>query len=339
MGRSFFLLTGILFVGLLLVGALVGFSIRQSTQIRVLKLPHTMPSDHPVHLALQKMADDVKKASNGTLQIQIYENGILGDGSQIKELMQLNAVDIGKFSACDFEDNIPEFAVFSLPYLFRDSVQYWNVLESELGKKILSAGENEHASIHGLCFYDAGARSFYATTPIDQLELLANKKIRVMVSALMVQGIELLGATPTSMAWGELFTSLQNNTVDGAENNIPSFYTSRHYEVCKYFVYSEHFRTPDVLVINLKCWKSLSPEHQKILTEAAHASSLYQRELWEDVSKDYIAKMVKLGVEFKPMDQSVMREKVQPIYDEIKEKTDARSQIMAALVDSIRRTE
>lgn len=305
----------ILLLGILLLSGLLFASWQQAHSVRVLRLPHTMTADHPVHIAMEFMAERVREKSAGKMIIQIYPSGLLGDGTRIKELMQLGVVDIGKFSASDFEDNIPEMAAFCLPYLFNDAEHYWRVLSSPLGEEILNAGYDTKAQIKGLCFYDAGARSFYGKQPLNTEENLRGKKVRVMMSALMVAGIETLGAIPTSMAWGELFTALQTGTVDAAENNIPSFFTSKHYETCKHFSLSEHFRTPDVLAMSRKVWEALSDEERKILVDAAHESVNFQRKLWDKCSDEYIAELKKSGVIFSDVDQKILREKVKPLYE------------------------
>lgn len=314
---------------------------QQQSDFRVLRLPHTMPMDHPVHRGIQRMADLVKERSKGKMVIQIYPSALLGGEAQIKELMQHGVMDIGKFSASAFEDNIPEMAAFSLPYLFRDEAHFWSVINSPLGEKILNAGYGTSAAVKGLCYYDAGARSFYSRKsagPLNSPATLKGKKIRVMSTALMTRAVEYLGAAPTPIPFSELYSALQTGVIDAAENNIPSYYTNKHYEICPILSLSEHFRTPDILVMNQAVWDTLSADEQSIITRSALESAAYERELWSQETDSYLVNLKAMGMQVVPVDLEPLKKAAEPFYDALRleAKTKPERQKMMDTVDAIR---
>jgi tripartite ATP-independent transporter DctP family solute receptor len=203
-------------------------------------------------------------------------------------------------------------AVFSLPYVFRDRDHYWKVLDGELGKKLLLGGLDKN--IRGLCYFDAGSRNFYTKeAPILIPDDLVGLKIRVMNSKTAMDMISILGGAPTPIAWGELYTSLQQGVVDGAENNPPSYYTNRHHEVCKYFSMDGHTRIPDILLVSTKVWNGLPAQVQTWLQQAADEASLYQRKLWQQKTEEALEAAKNEGVQVFYPDQAPFVEKVKPL--------------------------
>ncbi len=284
-------------------------------KVTVLKLAHGLDVNHPVHKAMVYMAELVQKKSNGRLRIDIYPNEQLGSERECIEQLQLGSLAMTKTSSSPLESFVPEMAVYGLPYVFRDAEHAWKVYNGEIGKKLLAAGEK--VGLKGLCYYDAGARSFYTRSkPIYTPDDLKGLKIRVQKSNMALKMIEAFGASATPIDWGELYTALQQGVVDGAENNPPSFYTSRHYEICKYYTLDEHTRVPDVLLISTAVWKKLSPEFQKILQEAADESVPYQRQLWDEMVKKSLEEVQKAGVKIIYPDKEPFRKKAEVLYKE-----------------------
>ncbi|MCL4169612.1 UNVERIFIED_CONTAM: hypothetical protein GTU68_011598, partial [Idotea baltica] len=225
------------------------------------------------------MADELERRSGGKLKIQIYPSGQLGSERQCLELLQIGSLDMTKVSAAPLENFSPKTKVLSLPYIFRDEDHAWKVFAGDIGKELLVGAEKYW--LRGLCFYDAGSRSFYTKDrPIRTPDDLKGLKIRVQNSQTALQMVSTLGGSPTPISFGELYTALQQGVVDGAENNAPSLYTSRHYEVCKYYSIDEHAMVPDVLLIGTNTWNRLSEQEQTWLQEAADASVTEQRKLW-----------------------------------------------------------
>lgn len=255
-----------------------------AANVRQLKVAHGLPVSHPVHAGIVHFAERVAFYSNGTIRMEIFPNEQLGSETQTLEQMQSGTLDAAKVGGATLGSFIPVAKVFSLPYLFRDSDHYWTVLNGELGQELLdelaTAGSGRPSGFRGLTFYDAGSRSFYAQKPILRPDDLNGLKIRVMNDPVAIDTMEALGASPTPISWGELYTALQQGVVDGAENNTPSFVSSRHFEVCKEFSLNHHSRVPDVLIISETTWSTLTPEERGWIKKAAAESSIFQREAW-----------------------------------------------------------
>ena len=187
----------------------------------------------------------------------IYPSGQLGAERELIELLQIGSLAMTKVSTAPLESFVPEMKIFGIPYVFRDAEHRWKVLNGSIGKQLLLAGEPFF--LRGMCYYDAGSRSFYSMDkPIKSPADLEGLKIRVMKSITAVNMVQALGGSPTPIPWGELYTALQQGVVDGAENNPPSFFFSRHYEVCKYYSLDEHTAVPDILLMSTVIWYRLT---------------------------------------------------------------------------------
>ncbi len=283
-------------------------------QKRVIKLAHGLDTSHPVHEAMVFMAEELDKVSGGEMTIEIYPSSQLGNEREALELLQIGSLGMTKISAAVMESFSPNFKVLSLPYLFENKAHYRNVLDGEIGNMFLSEGEQYW--LKGLCFYDAGSRSFYSTKkPIDKPADLGGMKIRVQDSNTSINMIRSFGGAATPISWGELYTALQQGVVDGAENNSPSFYLSRHYEVCRYFSLNEHTMVPDILMISTFVWDQLSEQEQKWLMTAVNASVPVQQQLWAEAEEEALAAVKAAGVVVNTPDKAPFAELVAPMYE------------------------
>ncbi len=282
----------------------------------VLKLGHGLDTGHPVHKAMMFMAEKVGEKSGGRMQVQVFPGEQLGNEKECIEALQLGYLAMTKTSSAPLEGFVPKMRVFGIPYLFRDADHLWKVLNGPVGREILLAGESKR--LRGLCYYDAGARSFYAKRPINKPSDLAGMKIRVQNSIMSTKMVWAMGGSPTTVPWGELYTALDQGVVDGAENNAPSFRTSRHYEVCPYYCLDEHTCLPDVLVISTRVWNKLSPEQQRVLQEAADESVVYQRKIWAEAEVKDLQTVQEQGARIVRPDKGPFRESVRPIWEEFK---------------------
>jgi len=286
----------------------------QKEQGKVLKLAHGLDPSHPVHNAMVYMAERCQEISGGELSIEIYPSGQLGSEQQCVELLQIGSLAITKVSAAVMESFTEEFKVLGLPYVFRSREHSFSVLDGEIGDELLLS--TEPFWIRGLCFYDAGSRSFYTIDkPINHPDDLKGLKIRVMKSITAMEMEKAQGGSPTPISWGELYTALQSGVVDGAENNPPSFYTSHHYEVCKYYSLNEHTMVPDVLIVSLKVWSKLSDQEKKWLQQAADDSVPVQRKLWAESEKESLEIVQEAGVTINYPEKEPFAEKVTELLD------------------------
>ncbi len=245
----------------------------------VLRYAENQVKDYPTTKGAQKFADLVKEKTNGRITVEVYDSGQLGDEKSVIEQIQFGGIDMSRVSLTPLSEFSKDLMALQMPYLYRDADHMWKVLDGDIGKKLL--GSTEKDGIVGLSWYDAGARNFYnSKREIKSMADMQGLKIRVQESGLMMDMVKALGASPTPMAYGEVYSGLQTGVIDGAENNWPSYESTSHYEVAKYYVIDEHSRIPEMQIISKQTWDKLSADDQKILRECAAESSKYERELW-----------------------------------------------------------
>lgn len=229
-------------------------------------------------------------------------------------MIQIGSMGMTKVSASALETFVPEMKVFSLPYLFNDKAHYWETLNGEVGKALLAAGEQYR--FKGLGYFDAGSRSFYTTKkPVQSPDDLKGQKIRVMNSQTAVSMVNTMGGSATPVSWGELYTSLQQGVVDGAENNLPSFYFSKHYEVSQYLILDEHTSIPDVIIVGTHVWDQLSATQKRWLQDAMKAATEYQKEMWAESTETSLEIVKEAGVQVIAADKEQFQQSVAPIYE------------------------
>jgi len=314
-------------LGVLLAFTLVFSACKKEEKTKVIRLGHALDVSHPVHKAMKFMANRIEEKSNGQLKVDIYPSQQLGSERELIELLQIGSLGMTKVSTGTLENFAPELRVFGLPFLFKDRQHRFDVLESEIGEKLLEASVRNR--LKGLTFYDAGSRSFYSTQPLNSPSDLKGQKIRVMESQTAINMVKYLGGSPTPVSWGELYTALQQGIVDGAENNLPSFYLSYHYEVCKYYMVDEHTALPDELLISTVVWDKLSKEEQKWVKDAAMESSEYEKGIWREAELHALEEIKKAGVKVTYPEKEQFREMVQPMYDEFKKDKEMKKTIEA----------
>ncbi|MDH5380972.1 MAG: TRAP transporter substrate-binding protein, partial [Cyclobacteriaceae bacterium] len=250
------------------------------------------------------MSKDLEELSGGKMKLEVYANQQLGTERECLELLQIGSLEMTKVSSGVLENFAPKMKVFGMPFIFRDKAHAFQVQDSEIGQMILNDGSKYW--LKGLAFFDSGSRSFYTKEkPIYKPEDLQGLKIRVMESVTAMDMVNTMGGSPTPISWGELYTSLQQGVVDGAENNPPSFYLSHHYEVCKYYTLDEHTILPDVVLISTHFWNSLSEEEQNWMQQAVDKAVIYQRKLWEESEAHALEEVEKAGVEIIRPDKSL----------------------------------
>ncbi|ELL7085692.1 TRAP transporter substrate-binding protein [Vibrio fluvialis] len=292
------------------VSTLLGSNVYAAT----LKLSHALPTEHPVHQSQEYFADQVKKEAN--LRVKVYPNGTLGDESEGLQMVQNGTVAFTKASAATLNTFAPDYKLLSLPYLYKDRAQYDAVLNGPIGEEILASSRD--AGFIGLAFLDAGSRSFYTSKPIKTPDDLEGLKIRVQNSALSIDTIKALGGTPVPLPYGELYSAMQQGVVDGAENNVPSYYSSRHYEVKNVFSRDNHTMVPDVLVISTSVWDSLTDEQREGVRKAAKETVKVQEDNWAKYVEKATQDLKQHNVTFVESDIAKFQAAVQPVYDKFK---------------------
>ena len=302
----------------------------QEKEQKVIYFAHISPQTHPVHLGALKFQEALAEKSGGKLTLKIFPDAQLGSEREVLELLQIGSLGITKVSAATLSNFVPEYKVLGIPYLFRDNTHKFDVLEGKTGKSILEKGSKFW--LRGLCYYDAGNRSFYTKNkPVRTPEDLKGLKIRVMNNEMAINMVNTLGGSATPMAYGELYTAIQQGVVDGAENNAPSFVSSNHYEVSKYYTLDEHSSVPDVLIISTKYWDKLSSQEKVWVQEAAEVSAEAQKGYWNESVAKSMTKAKEANVEIIIPEKSLFADKSKSVVEEFK----IAYPEMAKLVDKI----
>ncbi len=294
---------------------LFNFGCQGKEDVKTITVAHGLDVNHSVHQALIFLGRELERESGGKFKVKIFPNQQLGTERECLELLQIGSIGITKVSTAILENFAPKFKVFSLPYIFNDRGHQFRVLDGPIGHELLS--EAEKFQLKGLCFYDAGARSFYTkSTGILGPDNLRGLKIRTQESTTAISMMQFLGSSATPISWGELYTALQQGIVDGAENNLPSYFLSRHFEVCPHYSFNEHAMVPDMLLISLRVWESLNTQEQQWLKEAANASVAFQRKTWAKNEQVALTGLRTAGVSFYYPDKDLFFQKVAPIWKE-----------------------
>ncbi|MEE7532474.1 TRAP transporter substrate-binding protein [Klebsiella huaxiensis] len=284
----------------------------------ILRLAYAENSQ-PVKDALRFLGQQIEDKTHGEVKVMYFPDGQLGGERELVELTQVGVVDITKVSSGLMESFSPMYGVFSLPYLFANPQEYYKVMDDPLVMQEVYQSTAAQGFI-GVGWFDSGARNFYMSKgPIRNLDDLKGKKIRVMQSETAIKTLKLLGASPIAMSQAEVYTSLQQGILDGAENNEFALTIARHGEVARYYTYDMHTRIPDILLMSSLTLKKLTPEQQKVIGEAIKASIEFEKMAWDaEIEKTKQSAVNDFKVEFFDVDQKPFQQAVQPIYDELK---------------------
>jgi tripartite ATP-independent transporter DctP family solute receptor len=251
---------------------------------REFRVADTQAEDYPTVQALHFMAKIVEQRTDGRHHIRVFHSRQLGEEKETIEQTRVGAIDLNRTNVAPIGSLIPAANVLALPFLFRSFDHLHNVLDHAIGDEIL-AGFRQHGFV-GLAFYDSGSRSIYnSVRPVRSLAEMKGLRIRVQQSALMFDMIKALGAEPIELPYGQVLTGLSTGLIDGAENNWPSYVTTNHYKLAPYYTLTEHTMGPEVLVMSLRAWESLSPEDREIFRDAARKSSSFMRGVWSGLEE------------------------------------------------------
>jgi tripartite ATP-independent transporter DctP family solute receptor len=272
------------------------------------------PEDYPTVMAVKYMSDIISKKTGGKDSIKVYTMSQLGGEKDTIEQTKIGALDLVRINVAPMNNICPATMVPTMPFLFKSKEHMRKVLDGPIGEEILKSCESQ--GFIGLAFYDSGSRSLYTVKkPVKSLADVKGMKIRVQQSDLWVALLQAMGANATPMPYGEVYTALKVGTVDGAENNWPSYDTSRHFEVAKFYAVTEHSMAPEMLLMSKKIWDTLTPEQQKIFREAAKESVPYMRKLWDE--KELASRKVveNGGAQVIEVDKKSFADAMKPVYD------------------------
>ncbi|WP_124064890.1 TRAP transporter substrate-binding protein [Clostridium sp. E02] len=273
--------------------------------------------DYPTTQGAYKFAELVQEKTNGRIRINVQAGGVLGDEKSVCEQLQFGGIDFMRMSLSLLAEFVPKLNVLQLPYLYRDAGHMWQVLDGSIGEDFINSFEG--SNLIALSWYDAGARNFYNSRhSIHKLEDMKGLNIRVQESDMIINMVEALGANPVPMNYSEVYQGLQTGEIDGAENNWPSYESTSHYEVAKYFTVDEHNRVPELQLCAQSTWDQLGGEDQKIIKECALESADYERKLWSEREKESKEKVRAGGcqiTELSPEEKIKFQDAVKPMYN------------------------
>lgn len=286
-----------------------------SAQARELRGWNLHVPDYPGSIAMEQFGDAIAENTEGRYTGSVFHNGQLGDQRFAIEQFAFDGIDFAVFSGGSLGDFATAMNIVSMPYVFRSQEHMFEVLDGEIGER-LSESLADYNMV-ALAWFTGGSRSFYTVrTPVNSIEDLRGLKIRVPDADVFVATVEALGANATPLAFGEVYTSLQTGVIDGAENNAPSFETTRHYEVAKFYTLDEHLMVPEAFVVSRTLWESLSAEDQHIFRDAARAAAETQRSLWVETEARSAQILVDAGVEFiEVADKQQFIDAMAPVYE------------------------
>lgn len=274
------------------------------------------PAGYPVTVALESFIKNVAKATDGRVTGRVYNGEILGNQTDAIQMMQVGGIDFAEFNLGPIGTSVPEVNVVSLPFIFKSVDHMHRVMDGPVGDELAKAMAKK--GMISLAWYDSGSRSFYdSKKPIKTPADMKGMKFRVMNNELYVGMVEALGGNATPMAYSEVYQSLKTGVVDGAENNWPSYDSSNHFEVAKYYSLTQHLILPETLAVSAKAWDKLSPEDQKAVRKAAQDSAMLERKLWAEKVQQSRKKLIADGVVITEIkDKSAFQNAMKPVYEQ-----------------------
>ena len=288
----------------------------RALQSRPLFAADSQPDEYPTVQALHAIDRRLDQRTGGEMRLRVYAGGQMGSENDTLEITIFGGLDLNRVNLAPLNPIVPETIVLALPFLFRSVTHLRQALDGVNGRKILDA--MSPYGLKGMCFYDSGERCFYNTkravhTPDD----LKGLKVRVPNSDIYVSMVQAFGANPTPIPYGEVYSALVQGVVDGAENNWPSYESSRHFEVARFYSLTRHLMAPDVLVASQRSWDKMSLEEQEHLQAATDESVPYMRQLWDQRVADARSRVLRDGIELvEEVDHEAFARLMVPIWEQ-----------------------
>jgi tripartite ATP-independent transporter DctP family solute receptor len=292
----------------------IACAIGASATAKVFRSTDVHPDDYPTVLAVKWMSDEIARRTGGKHSIVVFNGTRLGDEKETIEQARVGALDLVRINVAPMNGICPATMVPTMPFLFRSKAHLRSVLDGPIGRKILDACEPQ--GLIGLAFYDAGSRSLYTVgKPVRKPADARGLNLRVQQSDLWVAMVEALGAKATPMPYGAVYTALRTGLVDGAENNWPSYETSKHHEIAKFYSLTEHSMAPEMLLMSKLVWDTLSADEQRLFREVARASVAYMRKLWDEKETASRERVQAAGAQVIEVEKKAFRDAMNPVYD------------------------
>lgn len=315
-------------LGLIAVAAMALGGIDAANAAKItMRLAENQPESNPVSVAMHHFAKLVAEKTNDEVEVVVYTAAQLGQEPETIEQAQLGVIEFARVNSVVVGNVVKEVGVFTLPYVFRNIDHKFTVLDGKIGRTVDAALEKQ--GLVNLGYMEAGTRSFYTIKgkQIKSLADLRGKKIRVQPAPISIQMVKLLGATPTPMNYGEVYSALETGVIDGAENDYVSYVTSGHFEVAPFYTEDNHLSPPAMLLMNKDKLDSLSEKHRKAILAAGKEAAVFERGLMVKGNEEAKKKAIAAGVVITTVDNTPFRAAVKDIYDTFPEYTDILKQI------------
>lgn len=284
---------------------------------------------YPTVEGVKLLGKVVEEMTNGKYKIQVYTGSQLGSEKETIEQALLGAIEMVRCSTLTLAGFYEPMGILSLPYLFRDYEHQWKAVLGTPGQELVD-GLLKNVGLVALCWYEAGARSFYTVKgPVMKPEDVKGLKIRVPESPVLTNMVKFLGGAAVHIPFAEVYSALQTGVVDGAENNPPSYYEMKHFEVAKHYSLDEHTRIPELVVMPKAVWEKLTPEEKLIFKVAASASSVYERILWKQYEDKSLKAVQEGGAKIYNPDKNLFQQAMKPFYDQYSKYKDLIDKILA----------
>jgi len=270
------------------------------------------PNGHPTVSAVEWMGKELAALTGGRINIRQYPSSQLGSEDDSIGLARFGAIDICRVAVAALNNAFPETRLWSLPYVFRSTEHVRAVVDGPVGTDLLNVFEGR--GLVGLAYYEAAPRCFYnARHPVHEPKDLRGLKIRSPQSDIFLEAIRAMGANPTPLTFGIVFSSLQTRLIDGAENNWPSYQSSRQFEVAPHWSQTEHSYSPDALLISKERLDRFSAADRDLIRDVARRSVAVMREHWDKRSAEAQAQVLQAGVKIAQVDKAAFAKSVEPV--------------------------
>ena len=284
----------------------------------VMKASDVHPAGYPTVVAVENMGKKLENATGGRISVQMYASMQLGGEKEAIEQAQLGAIQLARVSVGTLGPVVDDLNVVNLPFLFRSTAHMRQIIDGAVGADLLGKVTNSaSARLIGLCWMDAGARSFYNTKhPIKTLADMQGLKVRVIGNPMFVDMANALGANGVAMGYDQVFSALQTGVIDGAENNPPSYVFDHHFEVAKNYTFTEHLIVPEMLVMSKRTFDGLSKDDQALVLKLAREAQAESRTLWDAKEKDALDRMKAANIAMVQIDDKApWQAAVKPVWD------------------------
>ena len=299
--------------GTALAPAISGIA-RAATPERLLRIAEVHVSDFPTVKAMQWMDTELRAAFDGEFGFRVYHSGQLGREKDTIQLARIGALACTRVHSSALNNAVPATRIMSLPYVFDSTEHMRRVFDGPVGEEILAACRE--IGLIGLAIYDSGSRNFYNTRhAIETPQDLHGLKLRVPQSDIFIETVAALGANPTPLSYGEVFSSLQTHLIDGAENNWPSFQTSQQYKIANYWSETEHSFAPDMLLMSAKVADEIGTDASGFIIDAAKRSVPVMRTHWDAAVEKSRTTVTEAGVKVNAVDKAAFRKAAEPLLD------------------------